>query len=228
MADEQSTSNSEFPRTIDAPNGFLGRADIHAHWDSIFVAGEKGEPVPMPLEGDDEWEKNPASVDLRLGSEYFVSSSDRPDHLSDERPYLTIPRGEFALLMTWERLSIPENILALISTRTRLKMQGLINVSGFHVDPGFRGKLVYAVYNSGPRDILLTYKEPVFTIFFSTLASPARYNGEYQEQLRIPPAFISNLGGNSLPASLPELDRQVAEDAESASRQQASARRLAS
>ena len=42
----------------------------------------------------------------------------------------------------------------------------LINVSGFHVDPNYKGKLIFSAFNAGPRDIILRKLDPVFMIFF--------------------------------------------------------------
>jgi dCTP deaminase len=47
-----------------------------------------------------------------------------------------------------------------------MKFQGLINVSGFHVDPGYNGKLVYAVYNASPSPIQICENDKVFKIWF--------------------------------------------------------------
>src|SRR6185312_1862106 len=68
-----------------------------------------------------------------------------------------------------EEVNIPDNAMAFISMRTRIKYQGLINVSGFHVDPGYRGKLVYAVYNASPSSIQISENDLVFKIWFCSL-----------------------------------------------------------
>jgi dCTP deaminase len=47
-----------------------------------------------------------------------------------------------------------------------MKFQGLINVSRFHVDPGYNGKLVYAVYNASPSPIQICENDNVFKIWF--------------------------------------------------------------
>ena len=46
---------------------------------------------------------------------------------------------------------------------------GLVNVSGFHVDPGYKGRLKFAVYNAGGSDIKLTRGDAIFLIWFSEL-----------------------------------------------------------
>src|SRR5437868_4963524 len=58
---------------------------------------------------------------------------------------IVIAPGQFAFLMTYEVVRVPANAIALISMRVKFKFQGLINVSGFHVDPGWHGKLIFTV-----------------------------------------------------------------------------------
>jgi dCTP deaminase len=80
-----------------------------------------------------------------------------------------IPPGQFAFLLSKERVRIPSNAMALISMRTGIKFQGLINVSGFHVDPGYEGQLIYAVYNASPSAIQICEGDPIFKIWFCDL-----------------------------------------------------------
>jgi len=108
-----------------------------------------------------------AGYNLRLGPEAFISTGETPYRLTDENPMVAIHPGEFGLLTTYEYLKIPKNLIAFITLRHRYKKQGLINVSGFHVDPGFEGKLVFSVYNVGRSDIVLRFKDGIFMIFFA-------------------------------------------------------------
>jgi dCTP deaminase len=107
---------------------------------------------------------------MRLGEEYFLVGSESPKRLTDEEPYLCLPPGQFALLTTYESVEIPKSLIAFISVRTQFKLQGLVNISGFHVDPTFKGTLQFAVQNLSSNDIRLKFKEPTFTIFFSELS----------------------------------------------------------
>ncbi|MFW2503475.1 dCTP deaminase domain-containing protein [Clostridium diolis] len=118
-----------------------------------------------------EWEKNynDWSYDLRLGNEAFITSQECPKILKDSDPYITIKPGEFGLLITHERLQVPCDVMGFISVKFTYKKKGLINISGFHVDPRYEGKIIFSVYNAGPSDILLKYREPVFMIFFEKI-----------------------------------------------------------
>ena len=100
----------------------------------------------------------------------FPSKLDRdPDDISKEAA-LTIPAGQFAFLYTEESVNIPKNVLAFISIKAKIKLKGLVNISGFHVDPGFSGRIKFSVYNAGTKPISLTYGEPYFLMWFAILS----------------------------------------------------------
>jgi len=80
-----------------------------------------------------------------------------------------IPPGQFCFLLTEEKINIPESTMGFISLKSKFKWRGLINVSGFHVDPGFKGRLVYSVYNAGPSKIHLSRGEDIFLLWISDL-----------------------------------------------------------
>ncbi|HEV3189974.1 MAG TPA: hypothetical protein VGY54_05730, partial [Polyangiaceae bacterium] len=80
-----------------------------------------------------------------------------------------IPAGQFAFLMTEETVTVGANALAFISMRAGTKFRGLVNVSGFHVDPGYHGKLLFAVFNAGPVSVHLKQGDPCFLIWYADL-----------------------------------------------------------
>lgn len=82
---------------------------------------------------------------------------------------MIIPAGQFAFLLTEEVIKIPSNAMGFISLKSHVKWKGLINVSGFHVDPGFQGRLIYSVYNAGPSNIHLARGERLFLLWIADL-----------------------------------------------------------
>jgi dCTP deaminase len=112
----------------------------------------------------------------RLGGTYYrtgereVGYEQKKTTLSAGEAFL-IPAGQFAFLLSKETVRIPFDAMAFISMRTGIKFQGLINVSGFHVDPGYEGKLIYAVYNASPSAVQICEGDPVFKIWFCGLSS---------------------------------------------------------
>ena len=128
---------------------------------------------------------DPDSIDcaayaLKVGAEYYVTPNDRitdpaslPLQKLDADDTFAVPPGQFAYVMTEEVVSVPVNVLAFISIRARVKWKGLVNVSGFHVDPGYNGRLLFAVYNAGPVKILLRRGTRTFLIWFADLDNAA-------------------------------------------------------
>ncbi len=108
------------------------------------------------------------SLDLCLGDEAYCSRDSTPTNLAKSN-YLSIRPGEFAHLLTKERVKLPGHVMAFISLRNSYKKRGLINVSGFHVDPNYEGNLMFSVFNAGPNDIIVKRGDPLFMIFFQKL-----------------------------------------------------------
>jgi dCTP deaminase len=139
-----------------------------------------------------------SSYDLRLGGETYVVGKKAPRKLNDEHPYLVLKPGQFAILTCYEKILLPREIMGFITLRNRYKMQGLVNVSGFHVDPTFHEQLVFAVQNVGATEIRLKYKESTFTIFFAKVEGNTDNVEKAKERLGITLEDIAQLGGSTI------------------------------
>ena len=142
---------------------------------------------------------SPVSYELKVGREAFLSGKNERINIK-EQGYVVIEPGMFASILTYEYITIPEDLIGFISLKFGLKSKGLVNVSGFHVDPGFKGHLVFTVFNLGPHPIILRYKEQAFLLFLAKLTAKAKckYKGKHQEQKEISPEIISWLTGEKL------------------------------
>lgn len=116
-----------------------------------------------------------ASYTLKIGNEIFVTKDHRNFNdphtkiiLSSNQDFV-IPPGQFAFLLTEESVKVPKHAIAFISIRASFKHKGLVNISGFHVDPGFHGHLLFSVYNAGPTPIHLNQGLPFFLIWYANL-----------------------------------------------------------
>lgn len=130
----------------------------------------------------DERVKNGA-YELSLGSEVFLtdSKSGKVDILNDNSRQVDINPGQFALLLTKEKVNVPKDKIAFISIKAGEKLKGLVNVSGFHVDPGFNDHLLFSVYNAGPSTIVLNFGEPYFPIWFAELTNGLQNDEAYNQ-----------------------------------------------
>jgi dCTP deaminase len=163
-----------------------------------------------------------ASVDcnalqLRIGREIYITPNlaEANTHikqlLGDNQPFV-IPPGQFGFLLTEEIVAVPADAMALISMKATFKMKGLVNVSGFHVDPGWRGRLVFAVFNAGPQPIHLHQGLKLFLIWYASLDAVSEKRKEGSESLSIPSVTINNLTGGS--DSFVELSKKLASEVE--------------
>ena len=156
---------------------------------------------------EDCFSRSGASYDLRLGREVFVTPEKEPRQL-EKGQTLNIEPGQFAVLTTEEYLEIPKGLLGFITVRFSYKSKGLVNISGFHVDPGFEGHLVFSVYNTGPATVSLRRDEKVFSIFFAEIHPEVSYEDGYDKQKNIPIGIIETLAGAEIP-SLQSLEKKV-------------------
>ncbi len=99
--------------------------------------------------------------------------------------------------------------------KSGLKNSGLVNVSGFHVDPGYRGKLLFAVFNAGPQTITVRCDQDAFLIWFARLDTAteeyARTKAGFREidttLMGLIPAETASL--NSLTKRMDRLDQRI-------------------
>lgn len=132
------------------------------------------------------------AYNLRMGDCYFrtgegsEAAKQTKKQLGAGEAFL-IPPGQFAYLLSLETINVPSNAMAFISMRTGIKFKGLINVSGFHVDPGYSGKLVYAVFNASPSPVHICQGDPIFKIWFADISQTSTekylYSGRGQNDI---------------------------------------------
>ena len=139
---------------------------------------------------------------LSIGPEVYVSPNDQTADpttvtirkLSDEEAF-TIPPGQFAFLLSEEVVSVPADALAFISIRAKTKFRGLVNVSGFHVDPGYRGQLTFSVFNAGPVPVHLKRGQPIFLIWYASLDCETAFKKDGPIHKGIDPQIVTAIAG---------------------------------
>lgn len=148
------------------------------------------------------------SIELRMGREAFVTGGEgKRVVLEKDGEDFVIPPGQFGQLLTLERVHVPTTAIAFISIKFKHKLRGLVNVSGFHVDPGYDGWLVLSVYNAGASNIRLSRGDATFLIWYADLDKPMsdgdKYKGGRGQKERIPDEYIMEIDGDiASPGSL--------------------------
>ena len=143
-----------------------------------------------------------AAYTLSIGPEVYVSPNDQtadPNTVTirklSEGEAFTIPPGQFAFLLTEEVVSVPADALAFISIRAKTKFRGLVNVSGFHVDPGYCGQLTFAVFNAGPVPVHLKRGKEIFLIWYASLDRETAFKKDGKIHKGIDPELVTAVPG---------------------------------
>ncbi len=136
------------------------------------------------------------SVDIRLGNEFrvfqdhtapFIDLSGPREEvqkamssvMSDE---IIIPDGEafflhpgeLALAVTYESVTLPDNIVGWLDGRSSLARLGLmVHVTAHRIDPGWSGQIVLEFYNSGKLPLALRPKMKIAALNFETMSNHA-------------------------------------------------------
>ena len=162
-----------------------------------------------------------AAYTLGVGQEVYVSPSDRavdPEAVTIRRlehgQSLSIPPGQFAFLLTEESVTVPNDSLGLISIRAKKKFRGLVNVSGFHVDPGYSGQLTFAVFNAGPVPVHLKRGDPIFLLWYAQLDRPTEMKKSGATMHGLDSHIIAGIAGelksfSGLARRIEELEKEL-------------------
>lgn len=156
----------------------------------------------------------PASIDVRLGSEFVVwreppaqgawgyvdlakvqdPSWTRREVVAAHQNFI-LPSKGFALATTIETVSIPRHLVARLEGRSSLGRMGLlVHVTAGFIDPGFRGQITLELYNANPNPLMLHPGMRIAQLSFYQLMTPVErgYEGKYQDQVGATSSRISD------------------------------------
>ncbi len=130
----------------------------------------------------------PACYELRLGKIYYdLTENGRRIDAGDQGRVLIKP-GHRVVLITLEKLKIPNNILARVISKGSLFSIGLSPVCTY-ADPGFPGNLGIVTQNFSDKYIEIPIGEPIAKVDFSLLSRDSKnpYQGQHGFQTQIWP-----------------------------------------
>jgi dCTP deaminase len=153
----------------------------------------------------------PASYDLRVGEEGFTLSAGRVVKIQDEG-LLDVQPGDFALVMTHEKVRLPTNMVGRFGLRSAHARIGLLATAGPQIDPGFEGKLVIGLVSFSSQVIKLPYLAPFCTLELYRLPRHASsgYRGPYQGQDHLTEKIIRSIPKEPFPLAVMLIRQLVA------------------
>lgn len=158
----------------------------------LLLEQEKIVIVPTP----DETMISGVSVDIRLGNEFRVFKDHTAPYIDLSGPReevqtamnsvmsdeIIIPDGEafflhpgeLALAVTYESVTLPDDIVGWLDGRSSLARLGLmVHVTAHRIDPGWSGQIVLEFYNSGKLPLALRPKMKIAALNFETMSNSA-------------------------------------------------------
>ena len=151
----------------------------------IQAALDAGRIVVDPL-GPDALQ--PSSIDLRVDSSFRVFANHRHPYIDvraeqpdltelvkvpDDEPFILHP-GEFVLGSTYERVTLPDDLVARIEGKSSLGRLGLlVHATAGFVDAGFDGWLTLELSNVANLPIAIYPQMKIGQLAFFQLTSPA-------------------------------------------------------
>lgn len=136
----------------------------------------------------------PASIDLTLADEFRVfieyKSIILSEHTNAEKltkkikqKQITLEPGDFVLAKTQEKISLPENICAFLSGRSRFARMGLlIDVTAFFIHPGVSNTQVFEIKNISQNEITLSKGLKIAQLILVRTEGKAKYTGKFRRQ----------------------------------------------
>ena len=136
----------------------------------------------LVIDNFDEKCVQPASYDMRIGKNVFVSTKGDVIDLTKNGGYFILDPGAVASISTHEYLELPDNIVGRLGIKSGLARQGLFSSVGIQADPGFKGCLFINLINLTSLPVPLDYLDTFLSIEFSKLDVKPResYKGPYQ------------------------------------------------
>ena len=100
------------------------------------------------IQGGDSTCVEGVKYDFRLSARYSYGSPIDASKLSEtDKQGLSVEPGEVVFVLTEERLTLPENMVAQLSPKRKLSHAGILTLGGFTIDPRYVGRLLLGLFN---------------------------------------------------------------------------------
>ena len=128
----------------------------------------------------------PASYDLRVGSQAATSSTRKVTDLAQEG-FVEVKPGDFVIVTTLETIKLDNAHVGRFGLTSSHARRGLIATAGPQIDPGFHGRLTIGLTNLSTKSVALTHKDSFLTVEFHRLDKPVNkpYSGQYQDRVEL-------------------------------------------
>lgn len=127
-----------------------------------------------------------ASYDICVGDtcKNLTTEDEEIKEINIKDKSIVIKPNECFLIKTKEKIGVPLNCTALVTTKISLSMVGIFQVTS-RIDPGFKDKLDITLFNAGERKVSLRSGESFANLLFLKIGTPTShgYDGQPTEKV---------------------------------------------
>ena len=110
-----------------------------------------------------------ASIDLTLSGAVIAAGGKHID-IKRGKGFVLEP-GRAVNASTQERIELPLDYLGRVGAAGRLASHGIVASHAFHIEPGFKGRVDFCLFNAGPRPFRLRHLDPVLSLEIARLGA---------------------------------------------------------
>jgi deoxycytidine triphosphate deaminase len=155
--------------------------------------------------------------DFRIGPKFLKSKFRRPidfDSLQnlDAISSAEIEPGEVVFVMTEEEISLPTNMMIVLTHKRKIAYDGILILGGLAVDPGYDGPLLIGLYNFSSRPYALTrYRKIIAGVFYQLSEEEAKDIKKLPTTTDIFPDDLVRLITNYQPVNLSGVSEKLSQ-----------------
>ena len=156
-----------------------------------------------------------ASIKLKVGDIFQESKPTKSTSPSQSMDFVDLRQGQMAFVLTSETITLPSDIGALMFSKSGgLAERGILITNTGHIDPGYSGKLRYAVVNMGNSPFHLKKGDFLVKVMFFKMFKAASPDWkELHDATSDPTSHQISLLGTSLAAINSKIDQTAREAA---------------
>ncbi|MDP3918793.1 MAG: dCTP deaminase [Nanoarchaeota archaeon] len=137
---------------------------------------------------------NGASLDITLSDDFWFYTRSQTIKLSEhtdfnkytkhkKRNSIRLEPGEFVLGMSEEKITMPDNICALLSGRSRFARMGIVvHATAFLMHPGVSNHQMFEIKNLSNNTLVLEKGLKIAQVIFVKTEGKEKYKGRYKNQ----------------------------------------------
>lgn len=135
-----------------------------------------------------------SSYDIRVGLKGVIGGEGVEIDL--RKNPMELGPGAYGGVISYEKLSLPDNVCGRIGSKRALSYEGVILLTGTIVDPGYEGYLLFGIYNASQRKVIIRYNKKLCNVVFERLSKAPERQAPVDPSLKIgnfPDAFLDRM-----------------------------------